>query len=53
MHHTPSLKTTNYSVRVNQDSRKMVPVTHEIYSAFDCNPSLEVRVVFLDLSKDL
>ena len=29
----------------------LVSITHEIYSAFDCNPSLEVRGVFLDLSK--
>ena len=26
-------------------------MTHNIYSAFDANPSLEVRGVFLDLSK--
>ena len=26
-------------------------VTHEIYKVFDANPSLEVRAVFLDLSK--
>ena len=25
--------------------------THEIFSAFDCNPSLEIQSVFLDLSK--
>ena len=30
---------------------QIVSITHEIYSAFDCNPSLEVRGVFLDLSK--
>ena len=30
---------------------QLVSITHEIYSAFDCNPSLEVRGVFLDLSK--
>ena len=30
---------------------QLVSITHEIYSAFDCNPSLEVRDVFLDLSK--
>ena len=30
---------------------KLVSITREIYSAFDCNPSLEVRGVFLDLSK--
>ena len=28
-----------------------VSITHEIYSALDCNPSPEVRGVFLDLSK--
>ena len=30
---------------------QLVSITDEIYSAFDCNPSLEVRDVFLDLSK--
>ena len=30
---------------------QLVSITHEIYSAFDCNPSLEVRGVFLNLSK--
>ena len=30
---------------------QLVSITHEIYSAFDCNPALEVRGVFLDLSK--
>ena len=30
---------------------QLVSITHEIYSAFDCNPSLEVWGVFLDLSK--
>ena len=30
---------------------KLVSITHEIYSAFDCNPPLKVRGVFLDLSK--
>ena len=30
---------------------QLVSITHEIYSAFDCNPSLGVRGVFLDLSK--
>ena len=30
---------------------KLVSITREIYSTFDCNPSLEVRGVFLDLSK--
>ena len=30
---------------------QLVSTTHEIDSAFDCNPSLEVQGVFLDLSK--
>ena len=30
---------------------QLVSIIHEIYSAFNCNPSLEVLVVFLDLSK--
>ena len=30
---------------------QLVSITHEIYSAFDRNPSLVVRGVFLDLSK--
>ena len=30
---------------------QLVSITHEIYSAFDCNPSLEARRVFLNLSK--
>ena len=34
-------------IYVNQ----LISVTHEIYRAFKCNPSLEVRGIFLDLSK--
>ena len=30
---------------------QLLSVTHEIYKTFDANPSLEVRGVFLDLSK--
>ena len=30
---------------------QLIAVTHEIFEAFDCNPSLEVRSVFLDISK--
>ena len=26
-------------------------ITHEIFEAFDCNPALEVRSVFLDISE--
>ena len=30
---------------------QLLTITHEIFSAFDCNPSLEVRSKFLDISK--
>ena len=30
---------------------QLVAITHEIFEAFDCNPSLGVRSVFLDISK--
>ena len=30
---------------------QLIAITHEIFEAFDCNSSLEVRSVFLDISK--
>ena len=30
---------------------QLLAITHEILEAFDCNPSLEVRSVFSDISK--
>ena len=30
---------------------QLIAITHEMFEAFDCNPSLEVRSVFLDISK--
>ena len=30
---------------------QLLAITHEIFKAFDCNPFLEVRSVFLDISK--
>ena len=30
---------------------QLLAITHEIFETFDCNPSLEVRSVFLDISK--
>ena len=30
---------------------QVLAVTHEIFEAFDCNPPIEVRSVFLDISK--
>ena len=31
--------------------QQLISISHKIYNAFDCNPSLEVRDVFLDISK--
>ena len=33
------------------DYNQTLQITHEIFEAFDCNPSLEVGSVFLDISK--
>ena len=30
---------------------QLLAITREIFEAFDCNPSLEIRSVFLDISK--
>ena len=30
---------------------QLIAITHEIFEAFDCNPPLEVRSVFIDISK--
>ena len=30
---------------------QLISITHEIYRAFNCNPSLEVRGIILELSK--
>ena len=30
---------------------QLIAITHEIFKAFDCNPPLEVRSVFVDISK--
>ena len=32
---------------------QLLAITHEVFKAFDCNPLLEVRSVFLDISKAL
>ena len=37
----------SFDSHVNQ----LLAITHEIFEAFDCNPPLEVRSVFLDISK--
>ena len=35
----------------NSCVNQLLGITHEIFEAFDCNPPLEVRSVFLDISK--
>ena len=30
---------------------QLIAITHEMIEAFDCNPSLKIRSVFLDISK--
>ena len=35
----------------NSCINQLPAITHEIFESFDCNPSLEVRSVFLDISK--
>ena len=32
-------------------ANQLFAITHEIFETFDCNPPLEVRSVFLDMSK--
>ena len=31
--------------------QQLISITHKVCEVFDCSPSLEVRVVFLDISK--
>ena len=31
---------------------QILSIVHEIYTSFDCNPPLDVRAIFLDISKD-
>ena len=46
LNHNQSGFRLSYSC-VNQ----LLSITHEIFEAFDCNPTLEVRSAFLDISK--
>ena len=48
-----NLLTNNQSGFRPDDScvHQLLSIMHEIYKAFDANPSLDVRGVFLDLSK--
>ena len=47
------LLNTNQSGFLPSESsvNQLLAITHEIFEAFDCNPPLEVRSVFLDISK--
>ena len=31
---------------------QLLSIVHDIYKSFNCNPRLEVRGIFLDISKD-
>ena len=48
-----NLLNPNQSCFRSSDScaNQLIAMTHEIFEAFDCNPPLEVRSVFLDVSK--
>ena len=48
-----SLLNSNQSGFRPDDSciNQLLAMTHETFEAFDCNPSLELRSVFLDISK--
>ena len=51
--HNNNLLNSNQSGFRPGDScvHQLISITHDIYKAFDANPSLEVRGVFLDLPK--
>ena len=35
----------------DSSANQLLAIAHEIFEAFDCNPPLEIRSVFLDISK--
>ena len=50
--HSKLLNSCQSDFRPNDSCiNQLISITHNIYRAFDANPSLEVRGVFLDLSK--
>ena len=54
MTHNKLLNSCQSGFRPNDSCiNQLISITHNIYCAFDVNPSLEVRGVFLDLSKAL
>ena len=52
MTHSKLLNNCQSGFRSNDSCiNQLISITHNIYRTFDANPSLEVRSVFLDLSK--
>ena len=51
MIHNKLLNSCRSGFRPNDCIIQLTSINHNIYRAFDVNPSLEVRGVFLDLSK--
>ena len=52
MIHNKLLNSYQLGFRPNDSCiNQLISITHNIYCAFDANPSLEVRGVLLDLSK--
>ena len=46
------LNSNQSGFRPNNSCESQLPsIVHDIYSSFDCHPSLEVRGIFLDISK--
>ena len=52
MHYTPSFNPCQSGFKKNDSCmNQLVSITYETYSAFDCNPFLEVRSLFVGLFK--
>ena len=46
------LNSNQSGFRPNDSSEsQLLSIVHDIYSSFDCHPSLEVESIFLDISK--
>ena len=45
--------TLEYFVPNDSCTNQLLSIVHDIYTAFDVDPTLEVRGVFLDMSKAL
>ena len=52
MHYTPSFNPCQSGFKKNDSCmNQLVSITYETYSAFDCNPFLEVRGLLVGLFK--